>query len=129
MFHGGTAELDDDDCYDYDDNSYHDSDEEKIEIRMFHGDAAGLDDVDDDYDDGDRDDEFNIIKFHGDAVEPDNDYHVHDGDLFNIRKALGHATEPNIDYDCYDDEEFNAMRLVAAKTMKESVIIAIIQII
>ena len=78
------------DVDDSDDDSNHDSnddnDGEEFNIREFHGDAAGLDDLDDDYYDN-HDDEFGPKKFHGNAVELDIDF----------------------DYDDYN-EEFNGMR-------------------
>ena len=69
---------------------------------MFHGNAARLDDVDEDHDNADNNKEFDFRKFHVDAAELD-------------------------DVDNYD-EEFNATRFCSiSKSMKESLITAIIQ--
>ena len=62
---------DNDDYYDYDDASKIGSDKEKNVIKIFPGDAAELNDIDDDYDDVVRNNEFDIRMFHGDATEPD----------------------------------------------------------
>ena len=44
---------------------------EKNGVRTFHGDASELDDIDEDYDNGDSNDEFDIRILHGDTAEPD----------------------------------------------------------
>ena len=60
----------------------------QIDFRMFHGDATGFHDVDDDHKDGDSNEEFDIRKFHGDVVElddVDDDYSDHDDDVFDTK--------------------------------------------
>ena len=77
------------------------SDEEAV-ARKFHGDSAGLDDVDDDYldhGDGDYDEELDLIKFHSDVAGLD------DID----------------DCDDYDDEEFYGMRFHSIRRNYERV--------
>ena len=103
---------------------------------MFHGDAAATDNVFYDYDVGYSDIEFDIRKFHGDVAGFDNvdddsyNYDDNDSDVFDARKIHGDAGKPGIDVDDYDydDEGLSGMSfMVSEKTTKESMIIAIIE--
>ena len=63
------------------------NDEERFDLRIFHDNAAGLDDVDDFYDhDDSNDEEFYARKFYGDPEELDNDDDFYDHDHSNDEK-------------------------------------------
>ena len=67
---------------------------------MFHGDAAATDNVFYDYDVGYSDTEFDIRKFHGDFAGFDNvdddsyNYDDNDSDVFDARKSM--VTQENL---------------------------------
>ena len=113
---------------DSDDNSNHynndddDSNDDEFNVRKFHGDAAGHDDVDDnDY--YDHYGECDARKFHGDAAllddVDDDDYHDYDDAEFHSRKFHDDAAGLN-DIDDYV-EEFDGLRFHSVNQNYEGV--------
>ena len=82
-------------------------------MRIFHGDALGVHDVDDGYYDNDNE-EFGVKKFHGGAVGLDK---VDDDCMIvmvvYLNPKLDDTVEADVDYDYCDDnyQEFNGIRI------------------